>query len=169
MNKTYIRLFVDLQVNGLKPRGEDPVPDPAPITVTIYFGVRLQDMLLKNPEFYKLLGFKTVEDIDAETQGSPLKITKLKLSSQSDACRLGLLRELKFSIVPVDPTKQLNPYNSKYNTSVFVKLKLDTQEVVKKMYAIVFTLGTGGDATQYKILGGSIQEKKAKKTTPTYY
>ena len=98
-----------------------------------------------------------------------MKITKLKLSSQSDACRLGLLRELKFSIVPVDPTKQLNPYNGKYNTSVFVKLKLDTQEVVQKMYTTVFTLGSGADATQYRILDGSIQEKKAKKTTPTYY
>ena len=82
-------------------------------TGNIYLGVRAQELLLSNGNFYKKCGLFLPSDIAALLQPDQPEITDFIISSTKDVQRLSLIEELTFSLVPVDRTKTLNPFNNK--------------------------------------------------------
>ena len=143
--------------------------DPKVLTVGIYYGIRLQTTFMANNRFYHTLGFMTMVEIiekyrQCET-GSP---SPLKINNHSDLARLGVIRELSFSIIPVDPSKTIPPYGTKSNTTVPYAVSKDVTQVVAEMYSFTFVFGSGASQCAYRIEPGSIKEKKSRKTTPHF-
>ena len=64
----------------------------------IYFWVKLQQLLLKPDCFYKRLQYFEERDTGDRRCGAPNHI-------HTSACRLELLREVSFFLVPVDPAE----------------------------------------------------------------
>jgi hypothetical protein len=147
-------------------------PDAPPNSITegfLFFGIRFQGLLLEKQGTYDELGFYKVEDImrecDVDITGLP---TLLKISTYSDAGRLGLTRELAFTLQQKDPTKEIYPFNSKYNTTLPYDSSLDVRKIASFLYDQTFTLGLTADTAEYVIAPNSIVDKKAKRTTARY-
>ena len=84
----------------------------------IYFGIRVQDLLLKNNDFYQQCGFLLLSEITSLLPDDQPIVSSLIISNTTDAQRIAVVQEFTFSIVPVNPDKTLNPYNSLYNTGL---------------------------------------------------
>lgn len=114
-----MRTYEDYYTSSMV-RGQDVTKGtPSVIAVNIYFGIRLQATFMANQGFYKILGFMTMEEIletyrEAEC-GYP---GPLKINTQSDLARLGVVRKLAFTLIPSDPTKTIPPYGAKSKTAV---------------------------------------------------
>lgn len=162
--REYKDYWVDLTVNGLTP----DLAASETVASILLFGIRLQSVFLDQGDFSNTLGFRDREDILGRFVDQDVKPTFLKLNSQSDAARLGLIRELTFTIIPRDPTRIINPYNGKYNTGVPYNADVNIRTVVAGIYATQFLLGEGTNTATYIVLPGSVKEKKLKRTTPTF-
>ena len=87
-------------------------------TGNIYLGVGAQELLLMNGNFYKKCGLFLPADIAALLSPNQPEVTSFIISSTKDVQRLALIEELTFTLVPLDMTKTLNPFNKKYNTGI---------------------------------------------------
>jgi len=134
----------------------------------IYFGIRAQDLLLKNNSFYKQCGFSLLPDITALVPADSPAVTTLIISNTTDAQRIAVVEELTFSIVPVDPTKVLNPYNDRYNTGLPFAMSVSRSIIVERLQAARFTFNSNGKTFVYRVEANSIKEKRQKKSAPIY-
>ena len=96
--------------------------DSTAVKGTIFFGIREGDLLLKNLDFYKKCGFYVLSEVTSMLPPDLPIVTSLIMSNTNDAQRIAVVEELTFSLVPVDPTKTLNPVNDLYNTGLPMRL-----------------------------------------------
>lgn len=135
----------------------------------MYFGIRFQGLLLESLNTYKSLGFFTLEDVVTDCGGDITELpTLLKISTYSDAGRLGLTRELSLTLIPLEAGRQVYPFNSKYNTTIPYDASLDVRKVASFLYSQTFSLGLPGNKEDYIVLPNSIVDKKSKRTTARY-
>jgi len=143
--------------------------DPSVIKANIFFGIRLQTTFMANQNFYKNLGFFTRDYIIDFYRETGRQISSLlKINQQSDFARLGFIRELTFTVMPADPARVIPPYGAKYNIGVAYSVSESLPDLIALMYDFEFYFGTGIDQYLYKILAGSIKEKKSRRTTPNF-
>lgn len=129
-----------------------------------YVGVRVQDLLLKNEGFYKKLKLHTLSEIEPADSAD---ISTVTLSNTSDALRLGIFEELTFTIVPIDSTMRLSPFNHKYNTGILYATSINRREIAQILTAQRFSFVSQGQTYIYKILLSTIKEKRQRKSAPT--
>ena len=144
---------------------------PANATFTpglIFFGIRAQDLLLKNDSFYKKLGFFTQNEITSFSTGEDPEVSSLILSKTSNAQRLSIIKKVTFTIIPIDSARTLNPYNDKYNTGVPYSTLLSRATITQVLKEARFTFSRGEENYVYRIEANSIKEKRQKKTAPSY-
>lgn len=134
----------------------------------IFFGIRAQDLLLKNGSFYKQCGFSLLSDVTALLPPDSPSITTLIISNTTDAQRIAVVEELTFSLVPVDPDKTLNPYNNLYNTGLPFATNLSRSVVVERLQEARFTFLSNGDSFIYRVEPNTIKDKRQKKSAPIY-
>lgn len=147
----------------------DSSTDPASIVKgTIFFGIRAQDLLLKNNSLYQQCGFSLLSDVTALVSPDSDAITTLIISNTTDAQRIAVVEELTFTLVPVDPTKTLNPYNNLYNTGLPFATSLSRSVIVERLQAARFTFVSNGESFVYRVEANSIKEKRQKKSAPIY-
>lgn len=161
--KTYTTYWVDYSVRGL----QGSIRSEEIVACIIFFGVRLQDVFLSQERFAAKLGFvdrQAILDKLVEKE----KPTFLKLNTQSNAARMGLIRELSIQIVPKYKESEIFPYLDRYKTTLPYNAGLNIRDVVDTIYKAEFTLGEGENTAIYVVDPGSLKEKKAKRTTPTY-
>lgn len=121
-------------------------------TGNIYLGVRAQELLLLNNNFYKKCGLFLPSEIVALVEPNQPDITSFIISSTKDVQRLSLLEELTFTLIPVDDRKTLNPFNKKYNTGLPYSTFVSRYDMVTHLKAVVFKFSSGGDIFEYKVL-----------------
>lgn len=141
---------------------------PMPVKGIIYFGIRAQDLLLKNGDFYEQCGFLVLSDVTALVPPDSPAITTLIISNTTDAQRIAVVEELLFSLVPVDSTKTLNPYNKRYNTGIPFATSISRSVMVERLQAARFTFRSQGENYVYRVEANSIKEKRQKKSAPIY-
>lgn len=137
------------------------------ITGILYIGVRAQDLLLKNDNFYKDCGLFLQTDIDAMVAQGETEYTTIILSNTNDAERIDLIEELNFTLIPVDPAVTKSPFDSKYPTGIGYSPVLSRPAFVEKLKAKRFNFGTEATPIVYRIKPNSIKERRSKKGAPT--
>ena len=161
--RTYNYYYVRKKVYGYPAEGQE-ISTRA--YVYIFFGIRVQSLFLSNGDIYKSCNFFLQKEIEDLTPPDEATISSLIISNTNDIQRLGLVNELSFSIVPVDPAKQLNPYNAHYNTSIPYSTELSYQTIVPILLNWRINFVYNDDTFVYKIEQNSIKEKRQKKTAP---
>ncbi len=76
--------------------------------------------------------------------------------------------ELTFSLVPVDPAKTLNPYNSLYNTGIPFATSIPRSTIVERLQAVRFNFVSNGETFSYRVESNTRKEKRQKKSAPIY-
>lgn len=89
--------------------------------------------------------------------------SSLIISNTNEAQRIAVIEELTFTLVPVDPTKKLNPFNERYNTGIPFAASLSRNVVIERLQVARFTFTSNGKSFVYKIEPNSIKEKRQKK------
>lgn len=135
---------------------------------TIYFGIRVQDLLLKNGGFYKECGFLILSEVTALLPPDQPIVTSLIMSNTTDAQRIAVVEELSFSLVPVDPGKTLNPYNNLYNTGIPFATSVSRSTIVERLQAARFNFVSNGETFSYRVESNTIKEKRQKKSAPIF-
>ena len=135
---------------------------------TIYFGIRAQDLLLKNNAFYKKCGFLILSEIDGLTGDDEEPVTSLIISNTNDAQRIAVIEELSFKIVPVNPDQTLNPYNLGYNTGLPYSTSISRAQITIELRTVRFTFTINDTSYVYKVEPSTIKEKRQKKSAPTF-
>lgn len=159
--REYSYYFGEKTVNVLR----DP---KSVVTGKIYFGVRVQNLLLKNDSFYKNCGFLLQSEVEALSDPTGPTVTSLIISNTNDAQRIAVIEELTFTLIPVDPAKKLNPYNDRYNTGIPFAASLSRNIMIERLQVARFTFTSGEDSFTYKIEANSIKEKRQKKSAPIF-
>ena len=118
---------------------------------TIYFGIRIQDLLLKNNDFYKECGFLLLEEVTALAPPDQGSISTLIISNTADAQRLAVVEKLTFSLIPVDPNRQLNPYNDRYNTGITYATIVPRITMIEKLQEARFTFISRNREVVYRV------------------
>jgi len=126
----------------------DPV---STVKGTIYFGIFFQNLLLKNDSFYKQCGFLLLPDVAALLPADSPSITTLIISNTTDAQHIAVVEELTFTLVPVDPTKTLNPYNNMYKTGLPFGTILSRSVIVERLQEARFTFVSNDESFVYRV------------------
>lgn len=135
---------------------------------TIYFGIRVQNLLLKNNSFYKQCGFLLLSELTSLTAPDQPVVTSLVMSNTTDAQRIAVVEELSFSLVPVDPEKTLNPYNALYNTGIPYSTSVYRLVMVERLQSARFTFVSNDNTFIYRVESNTIKEKRQKKSAPIF-
>lgn len=141
---------------------------PSAVKGLIYFGMRVQNLLLKNGEFYKQCGFLLLSEVTALLPPDQPIVTSLVMSNTTDAQRIAVVEELIFSLVPVDPDKTLNPYNNLYNTGLPFATSIPRSVIVDRLQTARFNFVSNGETFTYRVESNTIKEKRQKKSAPIY-
>lgn len=154
--KAYTEYYVQLPVTTI-----DPIEGVrSKQSGYILFGIRLQDLLINQQYLWRKLGFFTFDDIRASI-AEPVSVPSvLSISDFHDACRLGLVREFSCILIPVDPAKFISPFHTKYNSTIPYDVAANVRKLRHDLYKSKFTLGENGETAEYKIMKGTIKEKK---------
>lgn len=147
---------------------DDSIDPNSSVKGTIYFGIRVQDQLLRNGNFYKECGFLVLSEVTALLPPEQPVVTSLIMSNTRDAQRIAVVEELSFSLVPVDPNKTLNPYNQLYNTGIPFATSIPRSIIVERLQAARFNFVSNNDTFSYRVEANSIKEKRQKKSAPIY-
>ena len=134
----------------------------------LYFGIRVQDLLLKNNDFYKQCGFLLLPEVTSLLPPDQPIVSSLIMSNTTDAQRIAVVEELTFSLVPVTPDKTLNPYNSLYNTGIPFATSVSRATIVERLQAARFDFRSNGKTYSYRVESNTIKEKRQKKSAPIY-
>lgn len=133
----------------------------------LFIGLKLSDEFMGQKEISRICGFLTEDEHLREIQKTAQRPTTLLFSQQSVAGKIGFIKELLLTLVPIDQKKQLNPYNSKYNLILIVNSDLSLNQVADQLYGTVFMLGPNRNF-EYVVLDGSIREKRSRKTSSRF-
>ena len=143
--------------------------DPmSPVKGNIFLGIKVQNLLLKNKNFYKECGFFLLAEITALLSPDQPLITSLIISNTTYAQRIAVVNKLTFSLVPVDPNKTLNPYNNLYNTGLPFSTAVSMSVIVERLQAARFDFVSNGETFTYRVEANTIKEKRQKKGAPIY-
>lgn len=147
----------------------DDFSDPlSSVKGIIFFGIRVQDLLLKNGDFYKQCGFLVLSEVTTLLPPDQPIVTSLIMSNAKDAQRIAVVEELSFSLVPVDPDKTLNPYNNLYNTGIPFATSVPRSTIVERLQVVRFNFVSNGETFSYRVESNTIREKRQKKSAPIY-
>lgn len=143
--------------------------DPmSPVKGIIFFGIRVQNLLLKNGDFYKKCGFYLLPEITSMVGPDQPLITSLIINNTTYAQRIAVVNKLTFSLVPVDPNKTLNPYNNLYNTGIPFSTSVSSSIIVERLQAARFDFVSNGETFTYRVGANTIKEKRQKRGAPIY-
>ncbi len=120
------------------------------LTGTLYIGIRAQDLLLRNGNFYTDCGLLLQSDIDALSQQDSAEYTAIILSNTNDAERIDLIEELNFTLIPVDPASTIAPFNTNYPTGIPFSPSIARPQFVDRLKAKQFNFGTDANSVLYK-------------------
>ena len=95
-------------------------------------------------------------------------VSTLIMSNTSDAQRIGVIEELTFSLIPIDPDQTLNPYNMRYNTGISYGTVIPRTIIVAMLQEAPFTFFSRNREVVYRVEANSIKEKRQKKSAPIY-
>ena len=129
----------------------------------IFLGIRAQSLLLKNGNIYKNCGLYLQKEIKDLTPTEEDHISSLIISNTNDKKRLGLIKELTFTLVPLYPDRQLNPYNNGYNTGLPYSTNLSYQQILSSLKSWRINFVDKGETYVYKIELYTIKEMQTKK------
>lgn len=127
---------------------------------TLQVGVRLEKTLLDDKKLYKKLRLKK----QSELESSNNRASQKQLQSYSEGASIGAFRSVSFSLIPVNPDLKDKIYGDLYNTYICFSATLTDSEVADILYDMEFESLTEG--ALYKVLGGSIKERRSRKFKP---
>ncbi len=161
--RTFDYYFVQRSVNVY-------VPPPADVSVVrgcIYFGHRMQTLLMGYPALNKALGLSTRDEIEALSPMSP-RVTIFEFSSGNNLARIGCIAFFNFYLVPQDITKTMAPFNNKYSTGITFSRNVLVNDAVTALYNQVWAFKSGTNTVNYVVEPGSIRERRRKKNSPSF-
>ena len=65
---------------------------------------------------------------------------------------------MRFSLIPVDPGKTLNPYVLKYNTGICYSTNISKSTITNRLLFARFTFSYNNQDYLYKVAGNTIKE-----------
>jgi hypothetical protein len=133
----------------------------------VFFGIRLSNEFIQRGKFYSKLKLFTLDEIQKIKTKDDVPTSTFKISNQNDCARLGFITEWLITLVPVDEKKTINPYNSKYNTSIVSSTEVTPQNLKEILLSQRFPLGPEKNQVDYKILPNSIKSKRLRKNAST--
>ena len=74
-------------------------------TGTIDFSIRVQNLVLKNSDFYKKCGFSLLLELTSVLPPDQPTVSTLIITNTADAQRLAIVKELIFTLVAVNLNK----------------------------------------------------------------
>ena len=134
------------------------------IASTIYMGHRMQTLLYGAANLRKALGLYLREEVISSTPEGLDLPAMIDLYSGSDISRIEILLTFNLTLIPLDPSSVIPPFNNKYNTSISYSSTLPSQSVATSLYKESWILSGIG----YKVAPGSIKDKRRKSNSPTY-
>lgn len=102
---------------------------PKVMTGEIYFGSRFVTTLLDAEGVKEALEIVSEDDVYKIPEGCDNPITAIKLSTQSDAIKIGVFSIYSITLVPADPEHTIPPYNTKYVCRIPASGNLDPRKV----------------------------------------
>ena len=171
MAKTYTTYYAPALVQGIT---ETPIEKElkthtfvsAPSHV--FLGHRLQNTLLSQGTLAVDLGLYTETQIQEMCTRLSISCSLLELPTGQSVSRLGVMRTLDFTIVPVQDDAILNPYNEQYGTSIPYSTAISTLKAVDILRKARFTFNHKGVDYEYKVSGQSILERRTRAGAPSY-
>ena len=95
-------------------------------------------------------------------------VSSLIMSNTSYVQRIGVIEELTFSLIPVDPYQTLNLYNTRYNTGIPYSTVISRTTIVAMLQEAPFTFFSRNKEIVYRVKANFIKEKRQKKSAPIY-
>lgn len=89
--------------------------------------------------------------MDTLTEAYSPSVTSLIITNTNDAQCIAVVEELTFTLIPIDPTKKLNPYNKCYNTGLPFATSITCNLMIEKLQASRFTFVSGIESFIYKV------------------
>ena len=158
----YVRKNVSVMIN------DDTNDEKEVVSGYLYYGTRIKDTYMKRDNFYKMVGFRTITDVERDSTVGNSTPSVIKVATADVACRMGIIEELGFALIPLDATLTLYPFNKRYVTSLAVSRALPKQDIIDILYSKIFQLGEESNLVSYKIEPGSIVEKRSKRRNPIF-
>ena len=129
----------------------------------IFMGSRFVTTLLELNGIAKALQIFTQEEVLEPFTGEKQTLTSIKLSTQSDAVRLGVFSIYSIALVPVDYSKTLPPYGFKYISRIPASGNLDPRTVANILYKTKFKIKDAGEEAIYEVEPNSVKPIHLKK------
>lgn len=120
---------------------------------------KFNKLIMDQDDLYKKLGFVKEIEVDAKFANT----TPVYFKSYREAARQGLVLEIEF-ILKSKTDRVWAPFGRSYKTTVPFSTRLPLINIGLILKTNIFKFGN----TEYELKLGSVKEKKAKKTTPTF-
>lgn len=120
---------------------------------------KFSKLIMDCDDLYKKLGFVKENEVEPKYQNT----TPVYFRSYTEAARQGLVLEIEF-ILQAKTDRVWAPFGRTYKTTVPISTRLPLINIGLMLKTNIFKFGT----TEYELKLGSVKEKKAKKTTPTF-
>ena len=133
-------------------------------TCTVFMGIRLQNMVLTNKNFYRSIGFLSDETIQNLLITSIPTPTVITFSDQADAMRAGLLRRVKFTLVPTPGATPTSTAPASMNLYLLYPYFYTDFQIAESLIRFPFTF----ESVNYRVVPRSIKPFKSKDTTTGY-
>lgn len=188
MAKTYKNYYVLIPIRARLEKGPDPEPsesfdffkgegvslkekksivgDPPVYEVKpgfIFMGSRFVTTLLELNGIAKILQIYQQEEVLLPMEGDSVPITSVKISTQSDAVRLGVFSIYSIALIPEDATKIIPPYGKRYVSRIPASGSLDARTVASSLYNTKFTIEDSGITAVYVVEPNSVKAIHLKK------
>lgn len=140
---------------------------PRSVPGEMYFGSRFSTLLLETEGVLQALQIVSEETAYDKAPGCAEPITAVKLSTQSDAIKIGVFSLYSFTLVPADPAHIIAPYNLKYSTRIPASGNLDPKTVAHALYALPFKITNNDEFAIYTVVPNSVKKVGSKKFSGT--
>lgn len=130
---------------------------------SIFMGSRFSTTLLEVNGVGKALQIYSQEEILSPIDQDKKTITSIKISTQSDAVRLGVFSIYSIALIPEDYSKTIPPYGYRYVSRIPASGNLDPRTVANTLYNTKFKIKDSGVTAVYLVEPNSVKPIHLKK------
>lgn len=137
------------------------------VSGTIFMGSRFATTLLDVEGIKELLNIYSQEEAFQPLVGDTDVITSIKLSTQSNAIKLGVFSIYSITLIPEDLNKTIPPYGLRYVSRIPASGNLDPRSVAIILYGQKFPITDNGVTATYVVESNSVKRVHCKKFSGT--
>ena len=137
------------------------------VSGTIFISSKFATRLLEFEDIRKSLQIYSQEEVFKTLPRVQEILTAIKLSTQSNAIKLGVFCIYSITLIPKDINITIPPYNLKYVSRIPASGNMDPRSVALKLYAQEFIISDNGQTAIYKVRPNSVKRVHCKKFSGT--